>query len=145
MSFYNKFVFPIPTYMRSYTEQNNKENDKNDFIIKTHKQTTVLYNNKIYHKENYISTYTDFSLINESDSNNIMNKIKNDDETLFNYYYNIKDDKNKIYKNKNEKRKSKPIFAIIYHQGFIKKKKIIKRNKNNKIGYITSKKKWKKP
>ena len=68
-----------------------------------------------------------------------MNNSQNDDERLSIYYY-IKNDKNKIYKNKNEKRKSKPIFAIIYNQGFIKKKRIIKRNKNNKIGYITSKK-----
>ena len=54
MLFYSKFVFPIPTYMTTYSEEKNKEKDLNDFIIETNKQTTVLYNNKIYHKENYI-------------------------------------------------------------------------------------------
>ena len=69
-----------------------------------------------------------------------MNHSQDNDDEEFSKYYNIKNDKNKINKNKNEKTKSKPIFKIIYNQGFIKKKRIIKRNKNNKIGYITSKK-----
>ena len=45
--------------------------------------------------------------------------------------------KRKTYENKKEKRKSKKIFAVIEKDGFKKKKEIIRRNENKKVGYAT--------
>ena len=136
MSFNNN-IFPTYTYtslmeditLRTYTGQNNIENDINVTHNISYKTTEL---GKILKKG--LSTDTDWFFDCENDS---INNSQNDDEKIRDYYY-IKDDKGKMYTK--EKRKTKSIFAIIYNPGFIKKKKIIKRNKNNKFGYNTSKK-----
>ena len=117
--------------------------------IKENKNSTVINDSEVYCiKENKSkSTMPD-------SSNNHFNNLKIEKCTQKNEKHDLenketvspekaviidaqKENKRKTYENKKEKRKSKKIFAVIEKDGFKKKKEIIRRNENKKVGYTT--------
>ena len=118
--------------------------------IKMSNETNDIKTDEVYFiKNNNKSTKPDSSKVYLKNSNILENPQKNKQSKLEKKQPIIfqkaiidpqKEDKNKAYGDKKEKRKSKKIFAVIEKDGFKKKKEIIRRNENKKVGYTTKRK-----
>ena len=142
-----------PNIMNPFHLKNN-EKDNNNYLseifknnINMNKDLTDINDNELYYIKGNKSTIPDSSKVNFKNKEiekftqkKKQNELENKEPVILQEEIIIvkqKKNKRKTYEDKKEKRKSKQIFAVIEKDGFKKKKQIIRRNKNKKVGYAT--------